>query len=161
MKYTVHLYTAVRIRMDDIEANSQEEAFAKASEECDVKHNLSYGRAEDDESAFLGAMVDEVGDEEYLNTRYHEGAGAKNYIDVAGAVTKKDEHPYRAHAICCNDDIRAIVIGTEEQAQAAMEPLIVSDYQRNKWSYGDSVEYLSRLYWHTHTVGLIIAEEMK
>lgn len=81
MKYTVHLYTAVRIRMEDIEANSQEEAFSKAAEECDVKHNLECGYFEDDEAPFLGAIVDEVDDEDYENTRYHQGNGAENYLD--------------------------------------------------------------------------------
>lgn len=88
MKYTVHLYTAVRIRMEDIEANSQEEAAAKAMEECDVKHNLAHGYFEDDEAPFLGAMVDEEGDEDYENTRYYEGSGATAYLTVDGAVTK-------------------------------------------------------------------------
>lgn len=83
MKYTVHLYYAVRIRMEDIEADSQEEAVARAAEECDVKHNLAVGNFEDDESAHLGAMVDEEGDdEEYLNTRYHQGPGAANYLEA-------------------------------------------------------------------------------
>lgn len=81
MKYTVHLYTAVRMRMEDIEANSQEEAVTRAMAECDVKHNLAYQHYEDDEAPFLGAMVDEVGDEEnYLNTRYYQGPGATCYL---------------------------------------------------------------------------------
>lgn len=81
MKYTVHLYAAVRIRMEDVEANSQEEAFAKATEECDVGACLAHGAFEDDEAPFLGALIDEEGDEEeYGNTRYHEGLGAKCYL---------------------------------------------------------------------------------
>lgn len=63
----------------------------------------------------------------------------------------------QAHVICCNDAVMAAVIGTEEQAQAAMEPLIVEDYRRNHWHYGNSVEYLFRCYWHIHTVRLIDA----
>lgn len=90
MKYTVHLYYAVRIRMEDIEADSQEEAVAKAADECDVKQSLAHGAFEDDESAHLGATVDEEGAEDYYNTRYHEGPGAYNYIAVEGAVTKHD-----------------------------------------------------------------------
>lgn len=70
-------------------------------------------------------------------------------------------HPKQAHAICCNDAVMAVVIGTEEQAQAAMEPLIVEDYRNARGCYGSSVEYLARLYWHTHTVPLIVAEEQE
>ena len=83
MKYTVHLYYAVHIRMEDVEADSQEEAVAKADAECDVKASLANGAAEDEEAGHLGAMVDEEGDEdEYLKTRYHEGPGAKLYLAV-------------------------------------------------------------------------------
>lgn len=80
MKYTVHLYYAVRIPMD-IEADSQEEAFAKAQEECDVKRSLAYGAYEDEETPALGATIDEEGDdEEYENTRYHQGEGVSLYL---------------------------------------------------------------------------------
>lgn len=125
MKYTVHLYTAVRIRMEDIEANSQEEAAAKAMEECDVKHNLAHGYFEDDEAPFLGAMVDEEGDEEnYLNSRYHEGT-PENYLstanaallkiapqllavleEIVGPLDKPDQYGYGAAFNAMNDDIR-------------------------------------------------------
>lgn len=65
--------------------------------------------------------------------------------------------PTHAHVVCCNDAVMAVVIGTEEQAEEAMEPMIAADYERTKWHYKDGVEYLSRLYWHTHTVPLITA----
>lgn len=94
MKYTVHLYYAVRIRMEDIEADSQEEAVAKAADECDVEQSLAYGAFEDADSARLGALVDEEGADEdgydYARTRYHEGPGAQNYLAIDGAVTKHD-----------------------------------------------------------------------
>lgn len=88
MKYTVHLYYAVRIRMEDIEADSQEAAVARASAECDAKHSLAHGHFEDDESPHLGALVDETGDEDYGNTRYHEGPGARNYLAYSVAESK-------------------------------------------------------------------------
>lgn len=80
MKYTVHLYKAVRIAMEDIEANSQEEAARIADEQCDVAESLRIGAAEPEECECLGALVDEVGDENYEHTRYHEGPGAKAYL---------------------------------------------------------------------------------
>lgn len=89
MKYTVHLYYAVRIRMEDIEADSQEEAFVKAQEEYQTKGRFNYMEFDDDESPALGALIDEEGDEdEYLKTRYHEGDGAKLYLAVEGGITK-------------------------------------------------------------------------
>ena len=85
MKYTIHLYHAVRIRMEDIEADSQEAAVTKAMEECDVKNSLAHGAFEDDEAPHLGATVDEEGDEEnYLNTRYFQGPGATCYLFTDG-----------------------------------------------------------------------------
>lgn len=88
MKYTVHLYYAVQIRMGDIEADSQEEAFKKARNECNASYKLACREAEYDETPPLGAWIDEEGDEEYLNTRYHEGDGAKLYLSVEGGITK-------------------------------------------------------------------------
>ena len=57
MKYTVHLYHAVRIRMEDVEAESQEEAVTKAMEDCDVKNSLVHGAFEDDEGRRLQEAV--------------------------------------------------------------------------------------------------------
>lgn len=85
MKYTVHLYRAVRIRMEGIEADSQEGAATKAIEECDVKNSLAHGAFEDAEAPFLGVLVDEEGDEEgYRNTRYYQGPGATCYLFTDG-----------------------------------------------------------------------------
>lgn len=81
MKYTVHLYYAVRIRMEDIEADSQEEAFAKAENKVELSDLLNVEPPlEFDESPPLGAMIDEEGDENYNNTRYHQGDGATLYL---------------------------------------------------------------------------------
>lgn len=57
-----------------------------------------------------------------------------------------------AHVICCNDSVMAVTFGTEEQAEAAMEPFIEADYRRYLGHFKDGVEYLSRMYWHVHTV---------
>ena len=79
--YDVHMFYAVRITVRGVQAESQEKAIETADLMVDVKDYL-WRDAEDDESGHLGALVDEIGDEEYLNTIYHEGPGAKNYIDV-------------------------------------------------------------------------------
>lgn len=88
MKYTVHLCYAVRIRMEDIEADSQDEAVHIAVKECDVKNSLAHCAFEDDEAPFLGAMVDEEDDEDYEMTRYFQGPGARNYLAYSGAEIK-------------------------------------------------------------------------
>ncbi len=58
--------------------------------------------------------------------------------------------------------VACVVIGTEEQAEAAMESCVVEDYQRHKWHYNNSsVDHLFRCYWHIHTVVLVVAEGEK
>ena len=80
MKYTVHLYKAVRITMEGIEAESQEEAARIADEQCDVAESMRVGAAEPEECERLGATVDEEGDEDYRRTRYHQGPAAEQYL---------------------------------------------------------------------------------
>lgn len=80
MKYTVHLYKAVRITMEGIEAESQEEAARVADEQCEVAESLRIGAAEPEECERLGATVDEEGDEDYCRTRYHQGPAAEHYL---------------------------------------------------------------------------------
>jgi hypothetical protein len=57
-----------------------------------------------------------------------------------------------AHVICCNDMLLAIVIGDEGRAKDELEQLREIDYERNKFKFSSEEEYLSRLYWHIHTV---------
>lgn len=79
MKYTVHLYKAIRIKIEGVEAGSQKEAMQLADEKLNIEHYLRNG-AEDEECCCLGALVDEEGDEDYERSRYHEGPGAKAYL---------------------------------------------------------------------------------
>lgn len=79
MKYTVHLYKAIHIKIEGVEAKSQEEAMQIADEAVNVEQYLCNG-AEDEEYCCLGALVDEEGDEDYERSRYHEGPGAKAYL---------------------------------------------------------------------------------
>lgn len=68
----------------------------------------------------------------------------------------------KAHVVCCNDAVVAVVLGTEAQADLAMEQFVVEDYQRSRWHFNNSsVEYLNRCYWHIHTVGLVIADRQE
>ena len=80
MKYLVRFFAAVRLDPVEVEAETQEEAIALAEEKINVREAIYDRRCEDDESAPLGALVDEVDDLEYRHTRYHEGAGARGYL---------------------------------------------------------------------------------
>lgn len=74
MKYTVHLYVPVRVRLDAIEADSQEQAVKKACAAFDPHSVFPADGAANGpvfDEAFLGATVDEEGDEEHERSRYH------------------------------------------------------------------------------------------
>jgi hypothetical protein len=87
VKYNVHLYVPARVKIEGIEAESQEQAVTLAIEKfnpSDFFNNDADSRdaAQWDEGATLGALVDEVGDEDYDNSRYHPLDGGKNYLTV-------------------------------------------------------------------------------
>lgn len=99
--FHVHLYVAGRVKFAGIEADSQEDAFAKACEKYDPQDFFhgddSRDAAVTDEGAPLGGLVDEADDEDFSASRYHQGEGAFTYIDdgnkkVRGHVAKKDEN---------------------------------------------------------------------
>lgn len=79
MKYDVHLYYTVRLTAGTFEASSQEEAIKLATDSVAL-HEYLGAPVFDDESPYLGALVDEHGDDEYLHTCYHQGPGALNYL---------------------------------------------------------------------------------
>lgn len=79
--YDVHLFYGVRVKVSGVVATSQEEAIEIADRDFCLPDFLR-GGAEDDEAAHLGAMVDEVGDECFSNSRYHEGPGARTYLKL-------------------------------------------------------------------------------
>jgi len=74
VKYDVHLFPIVRVKVHGVEAGSQEEAIKKAEDSTDF--NDLFNKAPDIEYAEEVAyyLVDEVGDEEYERTRWHDGA---------------------------------------------------------------------------------------
>ena len=75
MKYEVHIYAIVRVKVVDVEAESQQEAIRNAEARCDLyalfqqndrEPNTEY--AEDID----GFLVDEVGDEEHEHSRWYD-----------------------------------------------------------------------------------------
>jgi len=89
MKYNVHQYAVIRIKVSNITAESQREAMDKADEEISP-HLLSLGCLDEavDFAPFIehiepaeevvGYLVDEVGDEEYEKTTLY---GANKEVD--------------------------------------------------------------------------------
>lgn len=80
MKYNVHLYAVVRVKIEDIEAGSQTEAIEKAEERfyADPDQLIRVAEYADEVEA---ALVDEQGDPEYLNSRhYHPSTMGPGWI---------------------------------------------------------------------------------
>lgn len=81
MKHNVHLYYAVHVTVEGVEAETQMEAIQIADKNLDLAGLLRCGTAEDDEGGYLGALVDEVGDEDFSHTTYYVGPGARNFLE--------------------------------------------------------------------------------
>lgn len=64
--YRVHLYSVVRVPVDVPSATSQLDAITKAEALVDLNRDFIRGDFADE---VVGVLVDEVGDEEYVNTR--------------------------------------------------------------------------------------------
>ena len=77
MKYDVHIFAVVRVKVEDVEADSQEEACKKAEQKTDLYRlfeSFSPACRCDMEYAeeIQHFLVDEVGDTEYDNSRRYE-----------------------------------------------------------------------------------------
>lgn len=81
MKYNVHLYIAARVKIEGVEAESQQEAIEKAQKGADFHGFFVEGDADVlaqwDEGPPLGALVDEEGDVDYERTEYYPLEGWK------------------------------------------------------------------------------------
>jgi hypothetical protein len=75
MKYEVHIYAIVQVKVVDVEAESQQEAIRKAEARCDLytlfQQNVREPHTEyaEDIDSFL---VDEVGDEEHEHSCWYD-----------------------------------------------------------------------------------------
>lgn len=98
-----------------------------------------------------------------LSDRVRAGVEAAPW--VIEEIRKLEASRAQAHVICCNDAVVAVHLGTEEEAQAAIEPLARADFERDKWHWQDEARlgpkehhenpykyYRTRCYWHLHTV---------
>ena len=91
MKYDVHLFVVGRIKVEGVEANSPQEAYAKAEDVTDPTDFLhadgdATKRAIWDEGPSLGGLIDVCGDEDYGQTEYVQGEGASGYLSIINQV---------------------------------------------------------------------------
>ena len=78
MKYNVHLYAVVRVKVPDVEAESQKEAIEKAEAQVDLYSTFDWEGlpinggivAFDYAEEIAYYLVDEHGDEEYLDSKW-------------------------------------------------------------------------------------------
>lgn len=75
LRYDVHIFATVRVKVPDVEAETQEEAIKKAKESVDFESLLSnIGGYETESADEIGYyLVDEAGDKEHNNTRWYSG----------------------------------------------------------------------------------------
>ena len=78
MKYNVHVYVTVRVRVLDVEATSQEEANKRVRDSVNLNDlmNRSHPLSNVEDVEFVdeitGYLVDEQGDEEHERSRFYE-----------------------------------------------------------------------------------------
>ena len=77
--YNVHLYITLRVKVPNLEANSQLEAIEEAEKKiCPLLNNgvldlTFYPCNTEYADEITGYLVDEVGDEEYLQSEWYDG----------------------------------------------------------------------------------------
>ena len=78
MKYNVHVYVTVRVKVLDVEANSPEEAIKRVHDHVNLNdlmsrsHPLSNVEHVEFVDEITGYLVDEHGDEEHERSRFYE-----------------------------------------------------------------------------------------
>lgn len=93
MKYTVHHYLPVIVVVEGVEAESMPEAIRSSLSEAisfgeehfsaDAKHCGRISRSQFADG-HLGALVDEAGDEQFLNTTFYGSQEAANFLPEDG-----------------------------------------------------------------------------
>ena len=78
MKYNVHVYVTVRVRVLDVEATSQEEAIKRVRDHVNLNdlmnrsHPLSNVEHVECGDEITGYLVDEQGDQKHERSRFYE-----------------------------------------------------------------------------------------
>ncbi len=80
MKYDVHLYAVVRVKVCGVEAASQLEAIEEAENETDLMRRFE-GRDQEYSEEISHYLVDEAGDEEHLKTRWYHQDTQGNLVE--------------------------------------------------------------------------------
>ena len=74
-KFEVHVYAIVRVKVENVEANTAQEATGKAEESLDLNemfNGIPNAEYADDVDGFL---VDEVGDDQHANSKWFDKKG--------------------------------------------------------------------------------------
>ena len=85
MKYNVHVYVIVRVKVLDIEAKNQREAIKRVPDHVNLNdlmnrtHPLSNVEHVEFEDEITGHLVDEHGDEIHERSRFYEEGIEKTY----------------------------------------------------------------------------------
>jgi len=88
MKYNVHLFATVRLKIDNIDAEDQKEAIKKAINGTDLNLILNRSTSFDGcscvewEDEITQAIVDEVGDLDHENTMFWKPKGVQDWEKV-------------------------------------------------------------------------------
>ena len=84
MKYNVHVYVTVRVRVLDVEATSQEEAIKRVRDHVNLNDlmNRSHPLSNVEDVEFVdeitGYLVDEQGDETHERSRFYDAGTGEN-----------------------------------------------------------------------------------
>jgi hypothetical protein len=62
---------------------------------------------------------------------------------------------FEAHVICCNDEVKRVILGSLERAKRIKEELSEADYNYYHTfdpAFDNYTNYRKRMFWHIHTV---------
>jgi hypothetical protein len=92
MKYNVHAFAVVRVKIEGIEANSQKAAIEQVRNDFNFCKKFDKYKSPETEFAEEIAywLVDEVGDSDYKNSRWHNGDLP---IDLEPVISKEHVAP--------------------------------------------------------------------
>lgn len=140
-KFRVHLYPVVRVVVDDVEAENQVEAIKKAEAILDLHSLLSIpdvGEYADDIDCFL---VDEIGDDGFLNSRWYDKHGES--LNSEPGKPKMVIFVNRGLIDEVITDKAMDYIVFDEDCQDADEELQITDFENGYTLHGSLTEYES------------------
>ena len=90
MRYDVHIFTVVRVKVVGVEAGSHEEAMQKADDQVDFNRLFSRIPGVEWAEEHSHALVDDHGDTEYENSRWYD-ADLKTLMGIEQHIMEAPE----------------------------------------------------------------------